>query len=250
MLFTNLIQTNLQTSFIGRNIEYFSFTESTNDDAFEFINDNEAEDGMLIITDNQKNGRGRRNNKWLSSAGNNLTFSLILKKTDDSDLGLFSILIGVAIVKGIEKFTNINCKLKWPNDIILNKKKIGGILIEAKHNSPFFVIGVGLNVNQQEMPIEIEKIASSLRIEKTNPIQREPLLAFILNEFENLYNSDSLTWIAEWKKYCNHINKPVSFNHHNELINGLFIDINNDGNAIINIEEQQVIISSGVLEIL
>ena len=191
MLFTNLIQTNLQTSFIGRNIEYFSFTESTNGDAFEFSNDNEAEAGMLIITDNQKNGRGRRNNKWHSSPGNNLTFSLILKKTDDSDLGLFSILIGVAIVKGIEKFTNINCTLKWPNDIILNKKKIGGILIETKHNSPFFVIGVGLNVNQQEMPVEIEKTASSIRIEKINPIQREPLLAFILNEFENLYNSYS-----------------------------------------------------------
>tara|TARA_B100001741_G_scaffold307264_1_gene301850 strand:- start:88 stop:840 length:753 start_codon:yes stop_codon:yes gene_type:complete len=250
MLFTNLIQTNLQTSFIGRNIEYFSFTESTNDDAFEFINNNEAEDGMLIITDNQTNGRGRRNNKWHSSPGNNLTFSLILKKTDDPDLSLFSILIGVAIVKGIERFTNINCTLKWPNDIILNKKKIGGILIETKHNSPFFVIGVGLNVNQQEMPVEIEKTASSLRIEKTNPIQREPLLAFILNEFENLYNSESINWIAEWKKYCDHINKPVSFNHNNELVNGLFIDINNDGNAIVNIEEQQVIISSGVLEIL
>jgi Biotin-(acetyl-CoA carboxylase) ligase len=83
MLFTNLIQTNLQTSFVGRNIEYFSFTESTNDDAFEFINDNEAEDGMLIITDNQTNGRGRRNNKWHSSPGSNLTFSLILKKTND-----------------------------------------------------------------------------------------------------------------------------------------------------------------------
>ena len=250
MLFTNLIQTNLQTSFIGRKIEYFSFTESTNDDAFEFINNNEADDGMLIITDNQTNGRGRRNNKWLSSPGNNLTFSLILKKPNDYDLGLFSILSGVSIVKGIQKFTNINCTLKWPNDIILNNKKIGGILIETKSNSLYFIIGIGLNVNQQEIPPEIETIASSLRIEKNNPIQREPLLAFILNEFENLYDYEPIKWIEEWKKYCNHINKQVSFNHNNEIINGLFIDINNDGNAIINIEKQHIIISSGVLEIL
>ena len=102
MLFTNLIQTNLQTSFIGRNIEYFSFTESTNDDAFEFINSNEAENGMLVITDNQTKGRGRRSNKWLSSPGDNLTFSLILTKPTDCDLGLFSILIGVTIIKGIK----------------------------------------------------------------------------------------------------------------------------------------------------
>jgi len=250
MLFTNLIQTNLKTSFIGRKIEYFSFTESTNDDAFEFINNNEADNGMLIITDNQTNGRGRRNNKWLSSPGNNLTFSLILTKSNDCDLGLFSILSGVSIIKGIQKFTNINCTLKWPNDIILNNKKIGGILIETKHNNPFFVIGVGLNVNQQEIPPEIETIASSIRIEKNNPIQREPLLAFILNEFENLYNHKPIKWIAEWKKYCDHLNKLVSFNHNNEIINGLFIDINDDGNAIINIEKQQMIISSGVLEIL
>ena len=211
MLFTNLIQTNLQTSFIGRNIEYFSFTDSTNDDAFEFINNNQAKNGMLVITDNQKNGRGRRNNKWLSSPGNNLTFSLILKKPNDSNLGLFSILIGVSIIKGIKSFTNINYNLKWPNDIILNNKKIGGILIETNRSSPFFVIGVGLNVNAQEIPSEIEKIASSLRIEKNTPIQREPLLAFILNEFENLYNCNPINWIKQWKEYCNHLNKKVEF---------------------------------------
>ena len=250
MLFTNLIQTNLQTSFIGRNIEYFSFTESTNDDAFEFINSNEAKNGLLVITDNQTKGRGRRSNKWLSSPGDNLTFSLILTKPTDCDLGLFSILIGVAIIKGIKKFTNINCTLKWPNDIILNDKKIGGILIETKTSSSFFVIGVGLNVNQQEMSPEIKKIASSLRIEKINPIQREPLLAFILNDFENLYNSKPESWIKEWEKYCNHLNKEVTFNHSNKIIKGLFKGINNDGNAIINFNSKQVIVSSGALEIL
>ena len=250
MLFTNLIQTNLRTSFIGRNIEYFAFTESTNDDAFEFINSNEAKNGLLVITDNQTKGRGRRSNKWLSSPGDNLTFSLVLAKPKDCDLGLFSILIGVAIVKGIKQFTNIDCTLKWPNDIILNDKKIGGILIEAKINSSFFVIGVGLNVNQQEMSPEIKKIASSLRIENTNPIQREPLLAFILNEFEKSYSCKPEYWIKEWKKYCNHLNKEVTFNHSKKIIKGLFKDINNDGNAIVNMNSKQVVISSGVLEIL
>ena len=126
MIFTNLIQTNLQTSFIGKNIEYFTFTDSTNDDAFELISNNEAPHGTLIITEYQKKGRGRRNNKWLSTPGNNLTFSLILKETNRNDLGLFSILSGVAVIKGIKKFTNIECNLKWPNDIMLNNKKIGG----------------------------------------------------------------------------------------------------------------------------
>ena len=185
MIFTNLIETNRTTSCIGRNIEYYSFTDSTNDDAAEIINDNQAKNGTIIITDYQKNGRGRRNNKWLSSPGDNLTFSLILEENNKKKLQLLSILSGISIVQGIKKFAQIECGLKWPNDIMLNNKKIGGILIETKKtdNNDYAIIGVGLNINQQTIPEELDSIASSLRIENSNPIQREPLLAFILNEF-------------------------------------------------------------------
>jgi len=225
MIFTNLIQANLQTSFIARNIEYFTFTDSTNDDAWELVLNNTPPNGTLVITDHQKNGRGRRNTKWLSTPGNNLTFSLILKGENNCRLESFSILSGLAIVKGIEKFTDIKCDLKWPNDIMLNKKKIGGVLIETKkkNNDIYLVIGIGLNINEQEIPKELQNIASSLKIEKSTSIQREPLLAFILNEFEKLYNSNTEQYIADWKKYCNHINKKISFHKNNNLIEGNFI---------------------------
>ena len=251
MIFTNLIQTNLETSFIGRDIEYYSFTDSTNDDAFELISNDEAINGMIIITDYQKKGRGRRNNTWISSPGNNLTFSLILKEPDKQRLGLFSILSGIAIVKGIKKFTNIQCSLKWPNDIMLNNKKIGGVLIETKNKDShiYGVIGIGININQQELPKELQSIASSLRIENSNPIQREPLLAFILNEFEKLYISDTDKWIATWKECCNHLDKKITFHKNDDLIEGHFINIDNNGNAIININSKETLISSGVLEI-
>ena len=251
MIFTNLIQTNLQTSFIGRNIEYFSFTNSTNDDAFELISNNQAENGTLIITDYQKKGRGRRNNTWTSSPGNNLTFSLVLKEQDKRKLGLFSILSGIAVVKGIEKFTGMQCSLKWPNDIILNDKKIGGILIETKNkdNDVYSVIGIGINVNQEEFPQELQSMASSLRIEDSNPVQREPLLAFMLNEFEKLYESNADEWVALWKEYCNHMNKKIIFHKDDALIEGHFMNIDNNGNAIINIDSKEMLISSGVLEI-
>ena len=249
MIFTNLIQTNLQTTSIGRNIEYFSFTDSTNDDAFELISNKEAKHGMLVITDYQKKGRGRRSNKWISDPGNNLTFSLILEKPEHNNLGLFSILSGVAIINGIKQFLNIECTLKWPNDIMLNDKKIGGILIEHENNNPYLVIGIGINVNQEKIPSELENIASSLRIEKLNPIQREPLLAFILNELEKLYSNEPLEWISSWREYCNHINKKITWNNNDEVIEGLFLDINDDGNAIVNINSKKMIISSGVIEI-
>jgi len=251
MIFTNLIQTNLKTSWVGKNIEYYSFTDSTNDDACELILNNEAEEGMIIITDYQKKGRGRRNNKWLSSPGENLTFSLILKK-DVKKLPLLSILSGIAVVKGIKQFANIECNLKWPNDIMLNNKKIGGILIETKNmdTDSYVIIGIGLNVNQQEISQELVSIASSLRIENSNPIQREPLLAFILNEFEKLYNTNSEQWPILWKKYCNHLNKEITFHKDDTALTGYFINIDNHGNAIINTDSEQISVSTGILEIL
>ena len=252
MIFTNLIQSNLKTSWIGKNIEYYSFTDSTNDDACELILNNEAKDGMIIITDYQKKGRGRRNNTWLSTPGDNLTFSLILKKDIKNKLPLLSVLSGVAVVKGIKQFTNIDCHLKWPNDIILNKKKIGGILIETKnmHDDDYAIIGIGLNINQQEIPQELASIASSLRIENSSPVQREPLLAFILNEFEKLYNSNSQKLPTLWKKYCNHLNKKITFHQDDTVLEGSFIDIDNNGNAIINTDLEQISVSTGILEIL
>tara|TARA_B100001250_G_C19783084_1_gene782808 strand:+ start:566 stop:1324 length:759 start_codon:yes stop_codon:yes gene_type:complete len=250
MLFINLIQTNLQTSIIGKNIEYFPFTDSTNDDALDLILKNKAEDGMVIITDHQKKGRGRRGNQWFSSPGNNLTFSLVLKKYQQSKSSLIAILSGVAIVRGIKKFSNIECQLKWPNDIMLNDKKIGGILIETKKINEliYLVIGIGLNVNEQEIPSDLSNIASSLRIEDSKPVQREPLLAFILNEFEQLHQSDSDEWISYWKKYCNHMNKKIKFHDNDDIIQGEFAGIDSDGSALLNINSKQVKISSGVLE--
>ena len=118
MIFTNLIQTNLKTTFIGKTIEYYTFTDSTNDDAWELVLNNEANHGDLVITDYQKNGRGRRNNKWVSSPGNNLTFSLILKENDKEKIHLLSILSGIAVVRGIKKFAHIG--LQFHNQLTQN----------------------------------------------------------------------------------------------------------------------------------
>ena len=251
MIFTNLIETNLKTTRVGRSIEYYSFTDSTNDDAIDLINSGEAKDGMIIITDYQKNGRGRRNNKWISSPGENLTFSLILKENNEKKIRLLSILTGIAIVNGIKEFAKINCSLKWPNDIILNEKKVGGILIETKkvNTDTYVVLGIGLNINQQEISPDLKKIASSLRLESSKPVQREPLLAFILNEFEYLYNSDIANWANLWEEHCNHLNKEIRFHQNNKIIHGVFTSIDTNGNAIINTDSEQLSISTGILEV-
>ena len=250
MIFTNLIQTNLNTKIFGRKIEYFTITNSTNEDVWESLD--EIDEGFLVITDQQTKGRGRRGNSWLSEPGESLTFSFLIKpQLSLEKIGLLSLITGVAVAEGISQFSQLDCKLKWPNDIILNDKKVGGILAESKQieGETYVVMGVGINVNEQDFPSELSGIATSLRLEKESPIQREPLLAFILNSFELMYNRKDSEWIKAWNSHCGHLNSDVKFHHENKTIQGTFIKIDTMGQAIININGITTNFSSGIVEL-
>jgi len=251
LIFTSLIQTNLTTKIFGHEIEYFTFTDSTNEDVWESLQD-EIDEGFLVITDQQQKGRGRRGNNWLSEPGSSLTFSFLIKpKLPLERIGLLSLITGVAVAEGISLFSQLNCKLKWPNDIILYGKKVGGILAESKQidGEIYVVMGVGLNVNELELPSEISSMATSLRLEKKSVLQREPMLALILNAFELLYNSEESKWIEAWNSHCVHLNSDVKFHHGNETIQGTFFKIDNMGQAIININGINKNFSSGIVEL-
>jgi BirA family biotin operon repressor/biotin-[acetyl-CoA-carboxylase] ligase len=157
----------------------------------------------------------------------------------------------VAVAEGISQFSQLDCKLKWPNDIILNGKKVGGILAESKRikGETYVVMGVGINVNEQDFHNELSGIATSLRLEKESPIQREPLLAFILNAFELMYNNKDSEWIKAWNSHCDHLNSDVKFHHGNETIQGTFLKIDNMGQAIININGITKNFSCGIVEL-
>ena len=251
MIFTNLIQTNLTTQKFGHEIEYFTFTNSTNEDVWDSFSEG-IEEGFLVITDHQKKGRGRRGNRWLSEPGSSLTCSFLIKpQLALEKIGILPLLMGVSVVEAISKISQLDCKLKWPNDIILNDKKVGGILAESKriNGEIYVVMGLGINVNEQELPSEISSIATTLRIEKKSPIQREPLLAFILNAFEANYNKKDSKWINRWNSHCAHINSKVKFHHVNKVIEGIFLEIDEIGQAILKINNITQKFTSGVLEL-
>ena len=243
MIFTNLIQGNLQTKFLGRHIEYFPFTDSTNEDIWELVLDNEAKNGSLVITDNQRKGKGRRENQWFSSPGKNLTFSfLLISELPIERIGKIPLLIGIAICESLTEVYNLNCKLKWPNDILLNNKKIGGILIESKviEDKYHLCVGIGINVNADIslFPIELKNTSTALISELGKPIQREPLLATILNKFENYLSNRFYPINENWLKYCAHKNSIVNFHYGEKDISGKFIGINESGFAQIEIEDE------------
>lgn len=254
MLFTNLIKANLKTNILGRTIEYYPFTDSTNDDLWELVIEDEANEGLVVITDDQRNGRGRRDNTWHSGAGKNLTFSILLKPEIESEkLGLFSLAAGLSICEGIKNFCRASCSLKWPNDILLNGKKIGGILIENRDIAgvTHLCIGIGLNVNEDpnQFPEDLNNSASSLSAEIGQSVQREPLLAEILNCFELYFSANMESVCQDWLKWCDHLDCEVEFHYGDKKIIGLFSGLNPNGYAEINMGGKTQTFAGGILSL-
>ena len=252
MIFSNLVDANLNTDFIGRNLEYYSRLASTNDEAWELIAEN-VPNGSLIIADNQFKGRGRFGNEWISAPSMGLTFSLILY--DLKNLHKLPLIIGVSVCEALKGF-NFKLKLKWPNDIILNGKKIGGILCESKNinNVKTIVVGIGMNINEKadDFPDNLRKRAISLSMVSNKTFQRERVLAKILNHFEknlDLLGEKNLELFKKWESFCNHIDKEVTFHNNNVNVVGKFLKISDKGSAIIEVNNKEKAFSSGIVEI-
>ena len=157
MFFTSLFSANLITKKLAKDIQYIVSTDSTNDSIWEMFCNNEIKSGGVLIAEQQNRGRGRRGSVWYSTRGESLTFSFLIDSQMVS-LQLISLCCGIAIVNGIKEFTGLECNLKWPNDIMFNNYKVGGILIERKKS--FLIIGVGLNINDSNFNPEIKNKAT------------------------------------------------------------------------------------------
>ena len=236
MFFVNLLETNLKTKVIGRNIEYYAFTDSTNDDIWELL-ENKYMKGLLVVTDNQKNGRGQREKKWFSKAGHGITCSFMITEQIEYST-ILSILIPLGIINGIKNLLNIETDIKWPNDIYFNHKKLGGILIESKINSGKinFAIGIGINVNENfdDFPSELKETATSIKIISGQSTQRELLLAYILNSIDKLIHENKMGEIVkDYNSKCLNINQTVNFYHNDKDKRGILMGVNNKGQSII-----------------
>ena len=193
---------------------------------------NNYDEFTVVITDNQTNGKGRMARVW-DSTSNSLTFSILLKPTIDSNkIANISLVAGASICKVINKY--IPSLIKWPNDIIVNNKKLAGILVEGVSSNTIeaIVVGIGINVNDEYFSDDLLIKATSLKKELNKEINKQQLLQEILNEFYNLYikfinNNNEYLDICINNNYLK--NKTVYLN--NESIKVL--DITSNGNLLI-----------------
>lgn len=189
---TDNILSGLQNQTIGRRIHTYDRVSSTNDLALQCGIDG-AEEGTLIVAESQTQGRGRHGRRWLAPPGSSILASVILRHRLRADqVGLPNLIGAVAIATAINELTNVSAQIKWPNDVLIQGKKVSGVLTELeydRHRQPFFVMGFGVNVNTTwtDLPEELRASATSLRIEGKREISRVTLFQAILRRLEENY---------------------------------------------------------------
>ena len=180
----------LKTEWAGGRTVYFDATDSTNIQARRLA-EAHAPHGTLVVSDRQDGGKGRRGRSWASPSGVGIWMSLILRpEIAPSSASMLTLAAALAVREGIQEETGLSPLIKWPNDLVLNGKKICGILTEMSTELmeiQYVITGIGINVNQREFPPEIRDTATSLSLEAGRSFRRSSLIAAILKAFEKDY---------------------------------------------------------------
>src|SRR6266446_5484933 len=191
ILTADMLRQRLKGGLFGKRIYHFLKVDSTNRVALELGHAGEPE-GAVILGEEQTAGRGRAGRKWHSERAAGIYVTLLLRpKLAPVQAPLLTMMAGLSAHSAVQALTGLVVDLKWPNDLLIQGKKVGGILTEM-HAEPnqvrFVIVGIGLNVNQEKFPGELANIATSLRVETGKPQSRMELLVRLLREFESDYN--------------------------------------------------------------
>ncbi|MEH7373407.1 biotin--[acetyl-CoA-carboxylase] ligase [Neobacillus drentensis] len=243
------IRFGLTTNFIGKNIHYEESVESTQKIAHRIASE-DAPEGTVIIAEEQLSGRGRMARKWHSPKYTGIWMSMILRPNIPlSNAPQLTLLAAVAIVQAIEEMTDLIPEIKWPNDILINEKKVTGILTELQAEADrihSIIIGIGINVNQkkEDFPLELQEIATSLFIEDRETVSRAELIRSIFKHFEKLYTlyleQGFLPIKLLWEGYAGSIGKYIKARTLTNTIEGIALGITNDG--VLKLEDKAGII--------
>jgi BirA family biotin operon repressor/biotin-[acetyl-CoA-carboxylase] ligase len=246
------IKKYLITTIIGSKILSFDSIASTNTHAKNFSTE-ETQDGTVIIAEEQTLGRGRFNRKWQSEKGKNLTFSVILQpKYQLENIGLLPICTGGAIAKVIERHMDLKTECKWPNDILINGKKVCGILIESISSENLInrvILGIGINVNQEIFSDDIINTAASIKLSNGKTVDRIQLLAGVLKSLDEMYiniqNGNFDIPLSEWLSRSSMFGKEITVRQGDKILRGRAVRLDNDGSLVLNCEGKEMKVFSG-----
>ncbi len=231
------IISRIKTRKIGRKIYCFNEVESTNDEAKKHA-DKVENDGAIFIASSQARGKGRLGRKWVSPKGGVYFSVLLMPRAGQVELSRFYIASSVAVCLAIEKLYNLKAYIKWPNDIIVQNKKVAGILAETSWGTGrqvYLIVGIGVNVNSLTGEIPPESI--SLCEASGQFKKRSELIAMIINQLDEYYirlNENKLQDVYKlWNRRCYQIGLRVEISKNNDIMYGMIMGVDESSGALL-----------------
>lgn len=224
------IRTLLRTAVVGSDIVWHERVTSTND-VLRALLTPETPEGLVVGADEQTAGKGRFQRRWISPAGESLTFSLLLRPPLPEDtIPLLSFAASLAVAKAIAAYPCRQARVRWPNDVFINGRKVCGILAEKTGEA--VIVGIGLNVNQREFPEELRS-ATSLAREADCTVDRGRVLHILLHELDEQYarvkREGFNEILCDWRTLCDLFGAPVTLRHGEERVDGVLVGVDDDG---------------------
>lgn len=242
------VKSGLNTKRLARNVHYFKEIDSTNEYA-KTLAKKSFQDGDMVISEMQSQGRGRFNREWVSRTGKGIYMSILLKpEVSYERITQLTIFVSLAICEALEDYLNTEFEIKWPNDILLNGKKICGILTEISGEVDkinYVIVGVGININLQkdDFSDNLQSKASSLRIETGSELDRKEVLQKVLTLLDKYYDDylkgvEMPLILQKYKSKLNLMKKEVEIKVHNtKPVKGQVVDIGNNGALIVKMKD-------------
>lgn len=252
------IKSLMHTDWVAKEVLYFDTIDSTNTKAQELA-EKGYPSGTLVVADKQDSGKGRRGRSWVSPSGTGIFMTLMIKPDiNPNNASMLTLVAALAVAKAITSVTGEEAMIKWPNDIVVNSKKVCGILTEMNAQFDYInniVVGIGINVHNESFPEEISQMASSLMIEAGGKrFHRAQIIAETMSYFEQYYDTflktqDLSALVREYDKLLVNRNKSVRVLDPKEPFDGKAMGITPKGELIVDTWESRKLVSSGEVSV-
>lgn len=252
------IKSLMHTEWVAKEVLYFDTIDSTNIKAQELA-EKGYQSGTLVVADKQESGKGRRGRSWVSPSGTGIFMTLMIKPDiNPNNASMLTLVAALAVAKAITSVTGEEALIKWPNDIVVNGKKVCGILTEMNAQFDYInhiVVGIGINVHNESFPEEISQMASSLMIEAGGKrFHRAQIIAETMAYFEQYYDTflktqDLSALVREYDKLLVNRNKSVRVLDPKEPFDGKAMGITPKGELIVDTWESRKLVSSGEVSV-
>ncbi len=252
------IKSLMHTEWVAKEVLYFDTIDSTNTKAQELA-EKGYPSGTLVVADKQESGKGRRGRSWVSPSGTGIFMTLMIKPDiNPNNASMLTLVAALAVAKAITSVTGEEALIKWPNDIVVNSKKVCGILTEMNAQFDYInhiVVGIGINVHNESFPEEISQMASSLMVEAGGKrFHRAQIIAETMSYFEQYYDTflktqDLSALVREYDELLVNRNKSVRVLDPKEPFDGKAMGITPKGELIVDTWESRKLVSSGEVSV-